>query len=312
MPSLAAQIDEAAAWIRQIWECRPSVGIILGTGLGSFTEEIQREAIVSYEDIPHLPRATALGHKGQLVCGNIGGVPVVTMEGRYHMYEGYSLEQITLPVRVMKELGIELLIVSNASGGLNPNFRVGDIMVIEDHINLMFDGPLVGTNDDALGARFPDMSAPYDPPLARVALQIARREDFVAHRGVYVAVCGPNYETRAEYRFLRRIGGDVVGMSTVPEVIVAAHAGLRVLALSAVTNVCRSDALAATDGAAVIQAARSVEGGMRKIVLGILANEFPSPPPGKNSCCADPVIGSSAKYEREASLMGQATGKARP
>jgi purine-nucleoside phosphorylase len=271
MLHLKSQIDEAAAEVRRHWSVTPRVGIILGTGLAGFTEEIQRDAVLPYEDIPHFPRATALGHKGQFVCGTVGGVPVVTMEGRFHLYEGYSLQQITLPVRVMKALGIELLIVSNASGGLNPNFAVGDILVIEDHINLMGANPLVGVNDDRLGPRFPDMSAPYDRRLIRLAAEIARRENFAAHVGVYVALSGPCYETRAEYRFLRLIGGDVVGMSTAPEVIVAAHVGLPVLALSVVTNVCSPDLLTATDGHRVIDAARSAEPKMRQIVLGTLA-----------------------------------------
>lgn len=273
MPQLATQIAEATAWIQRRWPVRPRVGIILGTGLGHFADEITPEGVFNYEDIPHFPRATALSHKGQLVCGSVAGVPVVTMEGRYHRYEGYRLDQITLPVRVMKALGIELLIVSNASGGMNPLYKAGDIVVIDDHINLMFDSPLIGENDDELGPRFPDMSSPYDRRLIERALRIARRENIVAHRGVYVGLTGPNYETRAEYRFLRRIGGDIVGMSTVPEAIVAAHSGLRVVALSVVTNVCCADVVAKTDGAAVVQVAETAEANMRKIVLGILAEE---------------------------------------
>jgi purine-nucleoside phosphorylase len=272
VPKLARQIDEAAAAIRARWRGVPSVGIILGTGLAGFAQQIEREAVISYEDVPHFPRATALGHNGQLVCGNIAGKSVITMEGRYHLYEGYDPRQITLPVRVMKSLGVELLIVSNASGGLNPRFSVGDVVVIDDHIDLMWCNPLVGINDDSLGPRFPDMCRPYDRVLAERALEIARRENFAAHLGVYVGLTGPNYETRAEYRFLRRIGGDLIGMSTVPEVIVAAHAGLRVLALSVVTNVCRPDALCATNGEAVLRAARSAEPNVRKIVLGILSD----------------------------------------
>jgi purine-nucleoside phosphorylase len=273
MLQLTGQIEDAARAIREHWTREPRVGIILGTGLGNFAEQIEHEAVIAYDKIPHFPRSTAIGHKGQLVCGQVAGVPVVTMEGRFHLYEGYPLKQVTLPVRVMKALGIELLIVSNASGGMNPHFTAGDIMVIEDHINLMGDNPLIGINDDRLGPRFPDMSCPYDPDLIDRALAIARRADFLAHRGVYIALSGPNYETRAEYRMLRRLGGDVVGMSTVPEVIVAVHAGLRVLALSAVTNVCLPDALGKTDGAAVVDAAQIAEPKMRKIVLGILAQE---------------------------------------
>ena len=275
MLHLARQIDEAAGAVRAAWNRTPRVGIILGTGLAGFADQIEREAVLGYEQIPHFPRATALGHVGQLVCGNVAGTPVVTMEGRFHLYEGYSLQQITLPVRVMKALGIELLIVSNASGGLNPSLSVGDVVVIDDHINLMGDNPLIGINDDQLGPRFPDMSQPYDRELVERALEIARRENFPARAGVYIALSGPNYETRAEYRFLRLIGGDLVGMSTVPEVIVAAHAGLRVLALSVVTNVCRPDSLDATDGESVLCAARSAEPNVSKIVLGILADLSP-------------------------------------
>jgi purine-nucleoside phosphorylase len=269
---LALQIDEAAAAIRAACPQVPAAGIILGTGLATFTEQIDAQSILSYEEIPHFPKSTALSHSGRLVCGTVEGTPVVTMDGRFHRYEGYSLKQITLPVRVMKALGIELLIVSNASGGLNPYLSAGDILVIEDHINLMGANPLVGINDDRLGPRFPDMSQPYDRKLIERALEIARLENFTALAGVYVGLCGPNYETRAEYRFLRTIGGDVVGMSTVPEVIVAAHAGLRVLGLSVVTNECRPDALTKTDGHSVVEAAQSAEPKLRKIVMQILAD----------------------------------------
>lgn len=272
MLHLAAQIADAANFIREKWDRRPQVGIILGTGLGNFAQQIKADAVISYESIPHFPKSTALGHKGQLVCGTVAGVTVATMEGRFHSYEGYPLSQVTLPVRVMKALGIELLIVSNAAGGMNPRFKTGDIMVIEDHINLMGDNPLLGINDDNLGPRFPDMSEPYDLKLVDRCLAIARKEDFVAHRGVYVGLKGPNFETRAEYRFLRLIGGDAVGMSTVPEVIVAAHCGLKVMALSTITNVCLPDDIKPADGAEVVAAANSAESKMRKIVLGILGD----------------------------------------
>jgi purine-nucleoside phosphorylase len=269
------QIKTAAQFIRQQWNTIPRVGIILGTGLGNFTREIQIEKTIPYELIPHFPRSTALGHKGQLVCGTVENVPVVTMEGRFHAYEGYPLDQITLPVRVMQELGIRLLVISNASGGMNPNYASGDIMVIQDHIDLMLGvNPLIGINDDRLGPRFPDMSQPYAQDLIDLALAIARREDFVAHKGTYVALLGPNYETRAEYRWLRTIG-DVVGMSTVPEAIVAAHGGLRVLALSTVTNVAKPDVLDKASGEEVIAAAKSAEPKLSKIVKGVIAHEGP-------------------------------------
>ena len=276
MPDLLSMIGESAAAIRARWNRAPRIGIILGTGLGNFAEQIDAEVKISYEDIPHFPRSTAIGHKGQLVCGTLLGVPVVTMEGRFHIYEGYSAQQVTLPVRVMKHLGISLLVVSNASGGLNPRYRSGDIMVIEDHINLMAANPLIGINDDRLGSRFPDMSRPYERALIERALEIARHENFVSHKGTYVGLTGPNYETRAEYRFLKLIGGDVVGMSTVPEVIVAAHMGLRVLALSTVTNMCLPDAIKASSGAEVVEIAKAAEEKLRKIVLGIVADEVKS------------------------------------
>ena len=273
MLELAREIEEAAEVIRRQWSERPKVGVILGTGLGGLAEHIEIQAKLGYESIPHFPRSTAISHAGQLVCGLLEGVPVAAMEGRFHAYEGYTHRQITFPVRVMKALGADLLIASNACGGLNPQFTHGDIMVIEDHINLMNGNPLIGVNDDALGPRFPDMYAPYDPELIGRALEIARREDFAAHKGVYVAVTGPNLETRAEYRFLRSIGADVVGMSTVPEVIVAVHAGLRVLGLSIVTDMCLPDALGPAVIEEILAVAAEAEPKLRKIVLGILAQE---------------------------------------
>jgi len=250
--------------------------MILGTGLGGLVEHIDAQAALEYADIPHFPISTAVGHRGRLVCGALAGTPVVAMEGRFHAYEGYSLQQITLPVRVMKALGVELLIVTNAGGGLNPNYAAGDIMLIEDHINLMGANPLTGINDDRLGPRFPDMCSPYDPELIARGLRLARRADIVAHQGVFVAVTGPNLETRAEYRFLRAIGADVVGMSTVPEVIVAAHAGLRVMAASIVTDMCLPDALHAVDIAQIIAVAKSAEPKLRTLVTGIVEEIGPS------------------------------------
>ncbi len=273
MKELAAQIAQAVEAIRQNMSTPPRVGIILGTGLGGLAEEIETESVIGYGKIPHFPESTSVGHAGQLVCGTLEGVPLVAMEGRFHAYEGYTYRQITFPVRVMKALGAEMLIVSNACGGMNPQHAAGDIVVIEDHINLMGDNPLVGVNDDKLGPRFPDMCAPYDPVLIERAMEIARRENFAAHRGVYVAVTGPNLETRAEYRFLRTIGADVVGMSTVPEVIVAVHAGMRVLGLSIVTDLCLSDALEPADINRILATAAEAEPKLRKIVRGVLAEE---------------------------------------
>ena len=260
------KITAASAAINRRWNHSPTVGIILGSGLGGVTASIADPVVIPYAEIPHFAASTAPEHAGRLVCGMLEGVPVVVMEGRMHAYEGYPLGQITLPVRVLKHLGASLLIVTNACGGLNPQFRTGDLMVIDAHINLMNDNPLVGINDERLGPRFPDMSAPYTPALIDAALAVARREDFVAHRGVYVAVTGPNLETRAEYRFLRGIGADVVGMSTVPEVIVAVHAGLKVLGVSVVTDMCLADALEAATLEKIIAVARGAEPKLRAIV----------------------------------------------
>jgi purine-nucleoside phosphorylase len=260
------KITEACAAIAAQWPHKPAVGIILGSGLGGVTAAIKEKVTIPYGSIPHFAKSTAHGHAGQLVCGLLEGVPVVVMEGRMHAYEGYPLAQITFPVRVVRRLGAELLVVTNACGGLNPQFRTGDLMVIDDHINLMNDNPLVGINDDRLGPRFPDMSAPYTPALIDQALEVARHENFVAHRGVYVAVTGPNLETRAEYRFLRVIGADVVGMSTVPEVIVAVHAGMKVLGISVITDMCLPDALEVATVEKILAVAASAEPKLRAIV----------------------------------------------
>ena len=260
------KITEACAAIAARWPHAPAAGVILGSGLGGVTGAITEKVTIPYDEIPHFARSTAHGHAGQLVCGRLEGVPVVVMEGRQHAYEGYPLAQITFPVRVLRRLGAGRLIVTNACGGLNPHFRTGDLMVIDDHINLMNDTPLVGINDERLGPRFPDMSAPYTPRLIDEALEVARRENFVAHRGVYVAVTGPNLETRAEYRFLRGIGADVVGMSTVPEVIVAVHSGLEVLGISVITDMCLPDALEAATVEKILAVARSAEPKLRAIV----------------------------------------------
>jgi len=270
-------IAEAADLIASRWGCAPRVGIILGTGLGAFADQLDIDTCVDYEAIPHFPCSTAPSHKGRLVCGSLAGQPVVAMEGRFHLYEGYTAAEVALPVHVLRALGVRLLIVSNACGGLNPHYAKGDIMVIEDHINLMFASPLVGANDEALGPRFPDMSTPYDARLIDQTFEIARQENFAIHRGVYVGVRGPNLETRAEYRLMRTIGGDVVGMSTVPEVIAAAHANLRVLGLATVTNVCLPDALGAASSDDIIAVAAAAEPKLRAIVTGIVATEASIP-----------------------------------
>lgn len=274
MLHVAAQIDESLAYVRGRWRGEPRVGIILGSGLGSVGDAMELESRIDYRDVPHFLRSTAVGHRGRLLCGRLGGVPVVAMQGRFHCYEGYSAERATFPVRVMKALGIELLIVSNAAGGLNPAFAAGDVMVIDDHINLLNRNPLIGVNDDQLGPRFPDMSAPYDRRLGDQALAIARRENFVCHRGVYIAMLGPTYETRAEIRMLRYLGGDVVGMSTVPEAIVAAHCGLRVFGLSTITNVCSPDVPHTTSGEEVVTTAETARDKLWAIVAGVVAAEY--------------------------------------
>lgn len=261
------KITEAVAFIAARWQLRPRVGIILGSGLGAVAAAVTDPVRIPYESIPHFARSAAPGHAGQLVCGLLEGVPVVILEGRMHAYEGHPLAQITFPVRVIKRLGGDLLVVTNAGGGLNPTYRSGDVMVIDDHINLLGDNPLIGINDDRLGPRFPDMSAPYTPELVDAALAVARRENFIAHRGVYVAVTGPNLETRAEYRFLRAIGADIVGMSTVPEVIVAVHAGMRVLGISVVTDMCLPDALEVATVESILATARSAEPKLRALIL---------------------------------------------
>jgi purine-nucleoside phosphorylase len=270
MQELFGKIQEAVTFLQQQWPTRPQVGMILGTGLGPLAQQIADPVVIDYGEIPHFPCSTAVGHAGRLVCGTLQGLAVVVMEGRFHRYEGYSLKQITLPVRVMKALGAELLVVSNACGGMNPYYQCGDLMVIDDHINLMGDNPLIGINDDRLGPRFPDMCAPYDPELIDDALAVARARDLVLHRGVFVAVAGPNLETRAEYRFLRFIGADVVGMSTVPEVIVAVHCGLRVLGLSIVTDLCFPDTLKPADINHIIATANAAEPRLRTLVTGVL------------------------------------------
>lgn len=266
MSELYERIQEATAAVQAKWKGRPRVGIILGTGLGGLVEEIETEAALNYDDIPHFPQSTSPTHAGRLVCGRLAGKSVVAMEGRFHFYEGYSLQQITLPVRVMKALGCEVLLVSNACGGMNPQFRKGDLMMIEDHINLIGDNPLIGKNDDRLGPCFPDMCYPYDRELLALARRIALEEKIVLHQGVFVAVPGPNLETRAEYRFLRGIGADVVGMSTVPEILVGVHGGMRNVGISVITDICLPDALEPVNLTDIIAAANAAEKKMRVLV----------------------------------------------
>jgi purine-nucleoside phosphorylase len=263
-------VQQASRMVRAHWPGEPRVGLVLGTGLGALAREIEAEATIPYPEIPFFPKSTVESHKGQLVCGQLAGHSVIAMEGRFHLYEGYSPSQVTFPIRVMRELGCQLLIVSNAAGGLNPLCSKGDLIVIEDHINMMGLNPLIGPNDDRLGPRFPDLIEPYDRELQNLALKVAIEQNIVAHRGVYVAVVGPNLETRAEYRFLRGIGADVVGMSTVPEVLVAVHAGIKVLGFSIITDMCLPDALHPVRIEDIIAVANEAEAKLRTVVRGVL------------------------------------------
>ncbi len=269
--SLLEKIDAGLEEIRKSYKGAPDIAIILGTGLGRLAADIAREAVIEYEKIPYFGRPTLAAHAGNLVCGRLSGKAVVAMEGRFHYYEGYSPEQITLPVRVMRVLGAKTLIVSNAGGGMNPQYETGDIMIIEDHINLMGFNPLIGEHDDRLGSRFPDMSEPYDRGLIQLAYKIALEKGIAAHKGVYVGVPGPNLETRAEYRFLRATGADVVGMNTVPEVIVAVQMGMKVLGLSVVTDLCLPDALKPANIEEIIRVATEAEPKLEKIVSEVVA-----------------------------------------
>jgi purine-nucleoside phosphorylase len=243
MSPLRQQIEETLNFLRTKTSASPSIGIILGTGLGGLAKEIKAEVVIDYGEIPHFPLSTVESHHGKLIFGTLGGKSVVAMQGRFHYYEGYTMQQITFPVRVMKFFGVNTLLVSNAAGGMNPLFVRGDIMLITDHINLLGDNPLIGPNDEVLGPRFPDMSEPYSKELVGLAESIARELKIKVQKGVFIAVPGPNLETRAEYRFLRGIGGDVVGMSTVPECIVAVHMSMRVLGFSIITDECFPDSL---------------------------------------------------------------------
>lgn len=265
-----AKRDEALAFIRSKTDFRPDFLIILGTGLGRLASQIQVEISIPYNEIPHFPVSTVESHAGRLLFGTLSGKKVVAMQGRFHYYEGYSMQQIVFPVRVLKALSVNTLLVSNACGGMNPNFRRGDIMCITDHINLIGDNPLIGANDNELGPRFPDMSEPYTRSLIDVADTVALSKGIKMHHGVYVAVSGPNLETRAEYRFLRQIGGDVVGMSTVPEVITAIHMGMKVLGISVITDECFPDSLKAVEMKEILEAADMAEPKMTSVIMGVL------------------------------------------
>jgi purine-nucleoside phosphorylase len=266
---LKQQIAEAVTAIRQQTDFKPRIGIILGTGLGALAKEIKPTAVVEYDSIPHMPTSTVESHHGKLHFGSLGGKAVVAMQGRFHLYEGYSARQVSFPVRVMQALGVTHILVSNAAGGMNRSYRPGDLMVIEDHINLQFANPLIGPNDESLGGRFPDMCEPYDLGLVRLAQDIAQEQKIRLHRGVYVAVTGPNLETRAEYRMLSQ-WADVVGMSTVPEVIAAVHGGLKVLGISVVTDECIADRLKPASVPEIIRIAGEAEPRLTRLMAELI------------------------------------------
>ena len=270
MSDLINKINETVDVIRKFTKEEYPVGIILGTGLGGLVKEIDVKHEIEYEDLPHFPLSTVESHHGKLIFGTINSKNVVAMQGRFHYYEGYSMKQITYPVRVMKFLGVKTLLVSNACGGMNPVYKRGDIMLMSDHINLIGDNPLIGKNEDDLGPRFPDMSEPYSKELIEIAEELALENKIKVQQGVYAAVPGPNLETKAEYRFLRAIGADVVGMSTIPENIVAVHMGMKVLGISIVTDECFPDSLKSVNVEEIIATAMKAEPKMTLIMKEVI------------------------------------------
>jgi len=264
------RIQEAAAVVRGRTRLEPEVGIILGTGLGGLADEISVDASIPYESLPGFPLSTVESHAGRLLLGRMGKRPVVAMQGRFHRYEGYGLAEVTFPVRVMRALGAQTLVVSNACGGMNPLWQPGDLVLLSDHINLLGDNPLIGANDDRLGPRFPDMSDPYDAELRALTRTLAAELGIRLREGVYVAVPGPNLETRAEYRMLRAMGADVVGMSTVPEVIVASHAGMRTVGISIITDQCLPDALEPANIERIIDTAKRAEPSLTRLIARLV------------------------------------------
>ncbi|MCX7610881.1 MAG: purine-nucleoside phosphorylase [Ignavibacterium sp.] len=271
MSNLIQRIKESLELINTYTKEQYPIGIILGTGLGGLVKEIEIEHQIEYEKIPHFPISTVESHHGRLIFGKISGKKVVVMQGRFHYYEGYSMQEVTYPIRVMKFLGVKTLLVSNACGCMNRDYRKGDLMIIEDHINLLGDNPLIGKNEDELGPRFPDMSEPYSKELISLAEQIAKEKNIKVHKGVYVAVSGPNLETKAEYKFLSQIGADVVGMSTVPENIVANHMGIKVFGMSIITDECFPENLKPVVLEEIIEAANKAEPKMTLIFKELIA-----------------------------------------
>jgi purine-nucleoside phosphorylase len=270
MTEIRQKINEAIKYIRTKTDMKPRIGIILGTGLGGLVKEIKKEVVIDYWKIPHFPISTVESHQGKLIFGTLSGKKVVAMQGRFHMYEKYDLKQVTFPVRVMKFLGVENILISNAAGALNPLFQKGDVMLMSDHINLLGDNPLTGPNDDELGPRFPDMSEAYNKELITLAEQAALDLKIRMQKGVYVALQGPNLETKAEYRFLRAIGADAVGMSTVPEVIVAVHMEIKVLGFSILTDECFPDSLQPASLKEILKVAGKAEPKMTAIMKDVV------------------------------------------
>lgn len=268
--TLHDRIQQAAAAVRGRCSLVPEVAVILGTGLGGLVQEIAADCVIPYEDIPGFPLSTVESHAGRLILGTLGGRRVVAMQGRFHRYEGYTLQEVTFPVRVMHALGARTLVVTNVSGGMHPLWAPGDLVLIADHINLLGDNPLIGRNDDRLGPRFPDMSDPYDAGLRAQVRALALAQGVTLREGVYVSVPGPNLETRAEYRMLRGMGADIVGMSTVPEVIVAVHQGMRVAGLSIITDQCLPDALQPANIEHIIAIAMGAEPRLTRLVAGLV------------------------------------------
>jgi purine-nucleoside phosphorylase len=270
-PTLFDRVESAVSVVRTHTALQPEVGIVLGTGLGGLAGEIDVDSSIPYQEIPGFPLSTVESHAGRLLLGRMGTRSVVAMQGRFHRYEGYTLAEVTFPVRVLHALGARTLMVSNACGGMNPLWAPGDLVLLSDHINLLGDNPLVGFNDGRLGPRFPDMSAPYDPELRALARAVALELGIVLREGVYVAVPGPSLETRAEYRMLRTLGADVVGMSTVPEVLVAVHAGMRVLGISIITDQCLPDALEPAEIGRIIATAAKAEPSLTRLIKSLVA-----------------------------------------
>ena len=266
------KIKQTSEYIQSKTNIKPKVGIVLGSGLGNLANHIEVETSIDYHDIPNFPEVTVKGHSGKMLIGKLGGKDIIAMQGRFHFYEGHSMRNLTFPIRVMIEMGIDLLVLSNAAGGMNPDFKVGDIMLINDHINLFPDNPLMGQNDERLGARFPDMSEVYDKELIAKAHKIAQANNIKLQEGVYVGVSGPTFETPAEYKFFRIIGGDTVGMSTVPEAIVARHAGIKTFGFSIVTDLGVEGQVETVSHEEVIIAANAAEPKLTLIVTELLKN----------------------------------------